>query len=300
MNHEVALALRKLSFRIPFGKKVLQSLFRRCFKYATGVVSINDFDGDMKIDLHLSDHMQRRIFWMGFYNHEVIAVLKKIVRPGMTIFDIGANIGEITMVAAKLVGHGGSVIAFEPIDRIADSLASNVMHNNLCQVTIERLALSDQEGKREIYSSCGQDIREENCGLGSLYRTAIEQAPLQIVSLCTLDDYMQEHSIQSLDIIKIDIEGAELPCLKGAKNVLHQYKPILIVELNEETAVIAGYRQSDILDYLETFDYFFFTISRNGRLIRVVRDGNHKEEVSAFQNVLCLAREYAFLSDLLS
>jgi hypothetical protein len=116
-NLQLILAIRKAANRASLGGRVLliQRTLRRLFRHAHGTARIHDFDGDLTIDLSLSEHMQRRLFWMGYYNREIVALLDRIVRPRMVFIDVGANIGEITLVAAKRVGTSGRVISFEPL-----------------------------------------------------------------------------------------------------------------------------------------------------------------------------------------
>jgi len=285
MNPEVATGFRKAAKYLSMGGRLLlaQRVLRRCFRHARGVASVNDFDGDMKIDLDLSEHMQRRIFWMDYYNREIVALLKSVLSSGMVMVDVGANIGEVTLVAAKIVGHTGQVIAFEPMEEIAASLERNVRCNHLKQVVIARLGLADTISTASIYESCGQgEAGEENRGLGSLYGGSSTNLPAQIIQLTTLDAYFRDHPVRRLDVIKIDIEGAELPCLKGAAHTLRKFQPALIIEIQEQTSTMAGYRPEEILDYLEPFGYTFQAIGKNGRLTPIGR-----ATLSSYQNVLC-------------
>lgn len=261
-----------------------QSLLRRSFRYAQGTIEIDDFDGDLKIDLSLSEHMQRRIFWMGYYNRDIILLLKIIMKKGMTFLDIGANIGEITMVAAKLVGPAGRIIAFEPIDEIADKLQSHIDRNQLTQSSVVRAGLSDKNGTAPIYNPCGHEQKkDENAGLGTLYSTGSRESVLQSISLITLDDYLNKHSNIRPDIIKIDIEGAELPCLEGARRTIETFSPALIIEVQKHSAHAAGYHQEDILDFLTSLGYSCQRIGRNGKLEPLFRN-----LLNDYQNVYCL------------
>lgn len=286
MDPKIMIALRNAATRLSMNGKVslAQSLLRRCFRRAKAVTRITDFDGDMVISLRLSEHMQRRIFWMGYYNRDIVAVLKNILRPGMVLFDIGANIGEITLVAAKLVGASGQVVAFEPMTDIAASLERNVADNHLDHVVLARFGLADTISAAPIYASCGQgETGDEHHGLGSLYGgDSPANSPVQTIQLTTLDAYLQEHPVSRIDVVKIDIEGAELPCLKGAARTLERHRPILIIEIQEQTSMVAGYHQEDILDYLETFDYAFHTIGQHGKLTPI-----DKGSLTSYQNVLC-------------
>jgi FkbM family methyltransferase len=150
-------------------------------------------------------------------------------------------------------------------------------------VTVARVGLSDNNGAAPIYASCGQgDAQDEHYGLGSLYGATVEATPLQTIEVATLDSYLEQHSTPRPDIIKIDIEGAELPCLKGAERTLRHHQPLLIVEVQEQSSTAAGYRQTDILDYLSRLGYTFESIGHNGQLHPM--DTGH---VTVYQNVLC-------------
>jgi FkbM family methyltransferase len=286
MDPKIMIALRSVAKRLSMNGRIslAQSLLRRCFRHARADTRITDFDGDMVISLRLSEHMQRRIFWMDYYNRDIVAVLRNILRPGMVLIDAGANIGEITLVAAKLVGTSGQVVAFEPMADIAASLERNIADNHLDHVVLARLGLADAISSAPIYASCGQgQSDEENHGLGSLYGgDSPANSPVQNIQLTTLDAYLQEHPVSRLDVIKIDIEGAELPCLKGAARTLQRHRPILIIEIQEQTSMVAGYHQEDILDYLESFGYAFHTIGQHGKLTPI-----DKGSLASYQNVLC-------------
>jgi len=285
-NLKTILALRRLAKNLSFGGRVLlaQRLLRRFFIDAEGVVHIDDFDGDLSIDLRLSEHMQSRMFWVDYYNRDIVALFNKLLQPGMVVVDAGANIGEITLVAAKRTGDTGRIIAFEPIDAIAQSLEENIRRNALGTATVVRAGLSDTCGSTSIYASCGQSYTgKEHHGLGSLYGGVNDGPALQTIRLTTLDAYLLEHPVQRLDLIKIDIEGAELPCLRGAERTIARHRPLLVIEIQAQSAIAAGYRQTDILDYLAQFGYAFHKIGRNGRLRAV-----DARSLSDYQNVLCV------------
>jgi FkbM family methyltransferase len=288
MKERVLLTARRTGNNLSLGGRVplVQALLRRACRYVGGKVRINDFDGDLAIELLLSEHMQRRIFWMGFYNRDIVALLDRLVRPGMTFIDVGANIGEITLVAAKRVGAGGRVIAFEPVDLVAERLQAHVTWNGLAQVAVVRAGLADSRGTAPIFASTGhKSDGEENWGLNSLFGSDADQIPLQMVQLTTLDGYFDEHKLDQVDILKIDIEGSELPCLKGARDTLRKFKPHLIIEIQNDSADAAGYSPADILDYLAGLGYRFECIGRLGTLSTLDR-----RNLSNYQNVLCTAQ----------
>jgi FkbM family methyltransferase len=288
IKSKTMLALRRIGNCLSLGGRfrIPQKLLWYGLGQIDATVPISDFDGDLAVNLRLSEHMQRRIFWLGYYNLLLVPFLKNFLRPGMTFIDVGANIGEISLVAAKLVGPSGRVIAFEPIDRIAGELQMNAQRNQLEQISVVRVGLSNGHGARlPIYSSCGQGSPgDEHSGLGSLYGAATGSSPLQYIDVTTLDTWIDEHPMNRVDMIKIDIEGAELPCLQGARRTLQRFKPVLIVELQDTTAITAGYRATDILDLLSGLGYSFYRFEAQGPV-----SFSRTAKLKSNQNILCTA-----------
>lgn len=286
MTPETLLTLRNAARRGAAGGRFMLPLriLRRLFYGTPGDVTITDFDGHLSIDLRLSEHMQSRIFWMGYYSREVVAVLDQVVRPGMVVVDIGANIGEISMVAANRVGAEGRVVAFEPVALHADRLENHLRRNGLDWVQVERVALSDHNGELPMFESCGQGSPDdEHSGLNSLYGGGDGAPPTDTVRVTTLDDYLQAHPLPRIDVIKVDIEGAELPCLVGARRTLARHLPYLIIEVQKASARIAGYEHTAILEELERHGYRFRQLTANGPG-RSLDAGN----LGDYQNVLCV------------
>jgi len=206
----VLRTLRGIGNTLSFGgrARLPQSVLRRLFRMLKLDVMVPDFDGTLHMRLRLSEHMQRRIFWMGYYSLDIVALLKVVLRPGMVVIDVGANIGEITLVAAQRVGGAGKVIAFEPVNAIADRLAEHVRLNDLSQVLIQRTALGDSaQAAVPIYTSCGQKASDENQGLASLYGGGEDCEPMEYVDITTLDDIATALALTRVDVIKIDVEG---------------------------------------------------------------------------------------------
>ena len=284
------LVLRQLGFIFSnvIGSKLPKTILRRLFRYAQSDVLVKNFDGDLTISLNLSEHMQRRIFWMGYYSEDIVSVLNQYLVPNMVVLDIGANIGEISLLAAKRVGTHGWVYAFEPMDNIANKLTQHIELNHFTQVEIHRCALGNESNNQmPIYSSCGQQVKDKHEGLGSLYCKDNQEQPIQYVELITMDIWVTQHSdIHRIDLIKIDIEGAELACLQGAKETLKNFKPKIIIEIQDFSAERADYKATDIIDLLSELGYEFFRIEKAGKLISITR-----ADLLDFQNVLCIHHE---------
>lgn len=283
--HQSLLALRKFGFYSSgiLTSKLPKTFLRRLFKHIQAEIDVSDFDGDMAMRLDLSEHMQRRIFWMGYYNSDIACILDEFLSDNMTVLDIGANIGEVTLLAAKKVGQNGQVYAFEPMDNLTNKLSFHVQKNQLSQVYLQNCALGNKcDSKVPIYF--GKKESESNDGLGSLYRTQGTESPAQYIKLTTMDVWVAEHpQITNIDLVKIDIEGAELSCLQGGLKTLSKFKPKIIIEIQNFSSGQAGYKATDIIDLLAELGYEFYRIESAGKLISI-----NRSSLLEFQNVLCI------------
>jgi FkbM family methyltransferase len=259
------------------GSILLLEPIRKRFLALPLKVTIQDFDKDLKLEIDVSDEMGGRIYWYGAYNRDLFALLRRQLRIGMVFFDVGANIGEVTIFAAKYVGPTGRVVAFEPNPDVAVSLERNVAINDFEHVKVVRAGLLDKEATMPIYTPLGR-----NGGMTTLYPRGDLFTLARTVSLITLDDFVAGQGISQLDGIKIDVEGAEIAVLQGASETIQKYRPWIIVEVQQETAGAAGYRAEDILRLLYDWGYSFKLIGRHGQLFPT--DDLKKRHL---KNVLC-------------
>lgn len=148
------------------------------------------------------------------------------LRPGMTVFDVGANVGELTLLFSRFVGEGGSVHAFEPTSEAFERLAAISRAASLRNVHLNRLALAENEGAVQLHvydddhlSWTSRAQRPlENYGINVKPRT-IEEVPAT-----TIDLYCERNGVAEIDLLKIDVEGAELQVLIGARRMLREQR----------------------------------------------------------------------------
>jgi FkbM family methyltransferase len=245
-------------------------------------IILNDFDGDLKFQLDLGGHMGSQIFWYGSYSRHVLRVLDLVLRPGMTVLDVGANAGEISVFAAKRVGETGKVFSFEPLTIMADRLRTNIAMNNMTQVKVVQMGLSDVEGEAPIYSA-GNRFHDgtHNEGLSTIYPGADRTKELETIRLTRADTLFADGQFDTVHVIKIDVEGAELAVLHGARDVIEAHHPWLILEVSQLNLGQDTYEASAILDHLSEFEYRFYTIDRRHPLRPLT-----VEKLAPFQNVL--------------
>jgi len=284
----VATALRQVGNHLRLGEQPgwVQSMLRRLFRHAQGRQTICDFDGRFMMTLDLAEHMQRRMFWMGYYNLRLVSLLDHLLEQGMTVVDVGANIGEISLVCANRVGSGGHVVALEPIAGIADELRLNIRRNGLQGVVhVHQQGLAGKIGRQAIYASCGQhDVNEVHQGLGSLHGTEGVDNRIGVVDITTLDELARRIGLSRLDFLKVDIEGGELPCLEGGIETLRRFLPVIAVEVQERSSLAAGYHSRQILELLSPLGYRFYRLETRRRLVRI-----DVQDLRDYQDVICFA-----------
>jgi FkbM family methyltransferase len=170
--------------------------------------------------------------------------------PGAVVYDVGANYGYYTLVAAALAD---AVYAFEPVSSTYVVLRQNVDRNRLSNVEIVRLALGAESATRPItlYSASGSNsIARPPESVEHLEIKGFENVPVR-----TLDSLLADRQIRPPDLIKIDTEGSELAVLCGARSTLASYRPLLIFEHRDKIARDAGYTLDSIRDELRPYGY---------------------------------------------
>jgi FkbM family methyltransferase len=174
-------------------------------------------------------------YLMGTAEREIQNVLQLWLRHGMNVYDIGANVGFISVIAARLVGEKGSVCAFEPVPMLADQAIHNADLNQFRQMSIHRIALSDEDGEAVFQVS-------KNLTMGKLANREFHEpdtANELIVRTSKLDTLVATDGLPDPDLVKIDVEGAEVAVLDGAAEVLQRARPALLIELHSSNRAVA-------------------------------------------------------------
>lgn len=188
----------------------------------------------------------------GAYEQITTEVAAALIRPGMTVLDVGANVGYFTMVFAERTGPSGRVFAFEPSPLIYQVLRRNVDANHLAHVTALDGALSDTTGNAALFRST-TDV------MASLRRIEHTIGGYDTVRTWSLDDFAAQHALDRLDFLKIDVEGAERLVLSGGRGSLARFRPRLIVEASRHVEQF-GYSPHDLLDQLTALGYASYSL----------------------------------------
>jgi FkbM family methyltransferase len=181
--------------------------------------------------LHLNPRTGRDYF-NGDVEPEVQAVLRVYLRSGMTVYDIGANIGFFSLLAARLVGGIGRVTAFEADPEIAARLRENVSRNQGAPISVEEKAVWSSSNQL-LFARANAEVSPDR-GLGQVIdNDSEESAPGTIrVEGVSVDEYVRKSAAP--DFIKCDVEGAEVEVFRGAEKLLKERRPLILCEMHGE------------------------------------------------------------------
>lgn len=229
--------------------------------------------------LQLDDLMQFPVYY-NIFEAQYKRSLDAILQDAKVVIDVGANIGQYALYFAY---EGKKVFAFEPMPSMIERLKKHIAMNNMGdKITLVTKALTSTNGMLKFSLP-----KAENSGTAStvLGRSQNTDELIEVEGI-TLDDYLSSINFQgSVDLIKIDIEGAELFALQGMKNLLSSpNRPVLILEMNDDMMKMAGYTPDGVVEFLNQFGYQAYEITRSGFS-------------GPQEKILSLSENYAFLTE---
>ncbi len=206
-------------------------------------------------ELDLSEGIDFSIYLLGAFEPGTTNTLQKLVKPGDIVFDIGANIGAHTLGLAQSVGPSGRVYAFEPADFAFAKLLRNLALNPELEARTnpEQLLLAatpSQKAEREIYASwpLEKDDSVHPKHRGRLVSTAHARVD-------TLDVFVARQGIVRLNLIKMDVDGHELPVLQGGWETLRRFQPLLVMEMSPYVHAEQHHSFAEFIELLKSASY---------------------------------------------
>ncbi len=173
------------------------------------------------------------------------------IQPGMTVIDVGANVGVYTFSAALRVGSSGHILAVEPFSGCTRCLEETCRLNQLDWITIHQGAASNYNGTARLFLHRASELNEIVSSIDEIERVADTSEEVKCFSL---DSLIQQEKIDSVDFIKIDAEGHELQVLQGSEYLLNKFSPVILYEN------ISGRKgsNSEVADFLKAYGYQVF------------------------------------------
>lgn len=218
-------------FQIKYFKHTYFGFYKRLFKPLNlfkGVITKVVYRKKIILNLNLEDWIQQSLFFTGEYEEKEIKYLENTLKEGDVLIDVGANIGLFSSVAAISVGEKGKVYSFEPMKKTYNALLETIHLNKFKNITTENIAVSDKKQIIELHINDS----EKNSGMASAYSK--NSTYTEDVQAFSLDEYFLDKKINSIKLIKIDIEGGEYLALLGMMNLLKKFKLILLIEINPD------------------------------------------------------------------
>jgi FkbM family methyltransferase len=244
---------RDLAFRMR------RKVWTYCFEQGRHPAAEFSWHMGLRLRLNLANDLSKQLFVAGCYDPNEFAFLDKVLEPGMTFIDAGANEGLYALFAARRAGHSGRVLAFEPSAREFSRLKANIARNGLENVTLFPLALADREGEAGLLIANAEHAGQNT--LGAFAHEGAGEERREKVPVRSLDNVLASERVGRVDVVKIDVEGAEVRLLEGAKETLRQYRPLLLIEINSDSLAKQGHSRTEITALLESLDYLAYAFA---------------------------------------
>ena len=187
--------------------------------------------GGLRWSLDLEEGIDFSIYLLGAFERSTASTLRALVKPGDTVLDIGANIGAHTLGLARSVGAKGKVFAFEPADfafqKLLRNLALNPELEQRTHASQAMLGSGTEKPRAGVYASWPLEkvdsVHPKHRGRFVSTQGAVAD---------TLDGFVERQGIGRINLIKMDVDGNELPVLQGGRRVLHEQRPIIVMEMS--------------------------------------------------------------------
>lgn len=190
----------------------------------------------------------------GEFEGDELRIIKNLISPGATVFDVGANIGWYSINLSKGISDA-NVVAFEPVSSTYQQLLSNLDLNEIKNVQAHNLGLSNEEGTKDMY------VYKEGMGNASLRDLSGRDHVEKITArFSTMDQFVNENKTYP-DFIKCDVEGAELFVFQGGFETLKQHKPVVFTEMLRKWSAKFDYHPNDIISFFAGLDYLCYVIN---------------------------------------
>jgi FkbM family methyltransferase len=222
--------------------------------------------------LNPTDHGEGNLFWVGDYDIWERYHIQRLLPKGSVMFDVGTNFGLYALTLAQRLGPTATIHCFEPNPVTYARLTRNISLNPMRNLHPHQLGLGDWEGTARVVSN-----NDTNSGAASL-------AEGQGTLITTLDRFCEEHKIQRIDFMKVDVEGFEPRLLKGGRRSLERFQPMMQFELNPPVLAHAGSSVDEVLALLRSLGYEFYLLERE----RVVPMGPLPDRPDYLINCFCV------------
>ncbi len=213
-------------------------------------VRVVSFRRGLRLEVDLANPMGQAVYYRGAHEPALADFLERTLRPGMTVIDVGANIGEVSVLASALVSPGGRVVAVEVSPTTLPRLKRNLALNGARNVDVVESAVADVDGHVPFHLGLGTDSGSSSMSPPHDFTGEILQVPA-----VRLDSLVSSLGLV-VDVVKLDIEGAEYAALRGFRECMTgAHPPIVVFEYHADVAGRMGWNLDDLTRYLTACGY---------------------------------------------
>ncbi|MFC1813990.1 FkbM family methyltransferase [Thermodesulfobacteriota bacterium] len=224
--------------------------------------------GGISYEVDLTEGIDLSLFLFGNFQSYITGNKYFSLKKDAVVFDIGANIGSMTLKFSQMTPHG-RVYAFEPTDYAFNKLLRNIsMNPELSKriIPVQSFVRDRSEPDHQIEAYASWKVNGKSSDTHPLHGGTIQTA--DAVSGITLDDFCEKEDIQRVDLIKIDTDGHELRVLRGARKTVEKFFPYIIFEVGLYVMEEQGIVFKKYFDYFSSLDYILIN-SKNGKVIAI-------------------------------
>lgn len=223
------------------------------------------------VDVLLGNDNSLCLYVCGSFEPNEFAFLDRMLKPGMVFVDVGANDGYYTLFAAQRVGPSGRVLAIEPSTRERANLERNIARNGLGNVKVVPLALGATCGTAGL--RLAQSAHSGHNTLGGFANDGVQAESVEQVKVCMLDSLAGELALDRIDVMKIDVEGAEANVIAGAREVLARTQPVIVLEISDKALRGQGSDAEQLIATLRELGYEIGVFSASTGCIELLAEG---------------------------
>lgn len=261
-NHQIRTLLQPL--RLLLGRERFARIFANL--PVRGRVSVRIPDGHkIKMFAGENDEITTLLFLHGYqgYEPETLDIFRHLCASSSVIFDIGANVGLYSLLAAA-ANPEARIFAFEPVDRVHEILRKNIRYNRFSQITPHRVAFSDFDGEVNLYVPLQETPTGARAGAPKKGKRS-RAVPVQSIKG---DSFMRQNALEKLDLVKIDTETTEPQVFNGMRATIERCHPKIICE------VLAGRTEKELMEFFKPLGYRFWLLTDKGPAEREVIIGD--------------------------
>jgi FkbM family methyltransferase len=254
--------------RLPRGRYRAMDALSRAVHIPAFTARFPRSDGGLVFECDLRNSLAREVYFTGQYEPQETALLKALIKPGQTFVDVGAHWGYFSLIAAEKVGASGRVLSIEADPRLFRTLSRNVRDNALSQVEAVHVAAAAEAG---VLRMSGYREADENWGVSRLLGSAGNGDDQNVfeVPTASIDSLLDQRGLGKVDILKMDIEGAEALALQGMEAGLRAGRyHLMVIEFHPAALPDFGSSAAMIGDLLSDCGYRAWRIDHTKRAMR--------------------------------